>query len=231
MNKDNDHILGSFQTALDELNVSLFQMADLVRLNLDKAVEGLIKRDTNLCTAVIADDEDINNLEKRIDEEGLRIITLYQPVASDLRLVASMMKVSPNLERIADQSVGIAKRARKMNKNEEISETLLVDPLYKMAADLLRQSLEAFKNRNVEQAISVKKQDAELNVIHKELVKKLTKRMESDPERIKDYLDLQFIARALERVGDYSKNICEDAIFVESAVDIRHGGVLSHEDN
>ena len=231
MNKDNDHILGSFQTALDELNVSLFQMADLVRLNLDKAVEGLIKRDTNLCTAVIADDEDINNLEKRIDEEGLRIITLYQPVASDLRLVASMMKVSPNLERIGDQSVGIAKRARKMNKNEEISETLLVDPLYKMAADLLRQSLEAFKNRNVEQAISVKKQDAELNVIHKELVKKLTKRMESDSERIKDYLDLQFIARALERVGDYSKNICEDAIFVESAVDIRHGGVLSHEDN
>ena len=231
MNKDNDHILGSFQTALDELNVSLFQMADLVRLNLDKAVEGLIKRDTNLCTAVIADDEDINNLEKRIDEEGLRIITLYQPVASDLRLVASMMKVSPNLERIGDQSVGIAKRARKMNKNEEISETLLVDPLYKMAADLLRQSLEAFKNRNVEQAISVKKQDAELNVIHKELVKKLTKRMESDPERIKDYLDLQFIARALERAGDYSKNICEDAIFVESAVDIRHGGVLSHEDN
>ena len=231
MNKDNDHILGSFQTALDELNVSLFQMADLVRLNLDKAVEGLIKRDTNLCTAVIADDEDINNLEKRIDEEGLRIITLYQPVASDLRLVASMMKVSPNLERIGDQSVGIAKRARKMNKNEEISETLLVDPLYKMAADLLRQSLEAFKNRNVEQAISVKKQDAELNAIHKELVKKLTKRMESDPERIKDYLDLQFIARALERVGDYSKNICEDAIFVESAVDIRHGGVLSHEDN
>jgi len=231
MNKDNDHILGSFQTALDELNVSLFQMADLVRLNLDKALEGLIKRDTNLCTAVIADDEDINNLEKRIDEEGLRIITLYQPVASDLRLVASMMKVSPNLERIGDQSVGIAKRARKMNKNEEISETLLVDPLYKMAADLLRQSLEAFKNRNVEQAISVKKQDAELNVIHKELVKKLTKRMESDPERIKDYLDLQFIARALERVGDYSKNICEDAIFVESAVDIRHGGVLSHEDN
>ena len=106
-----------------------------------------------------------------------------------------------------------------------------VDKGYKMAADLLRQSLEAFKNRNVEQAISVKKQDAELNVIHKELVKKLTKRMESDPERIKDYLDLQFIARALERVGDYSKNICEDAIFVESAVDIRHGGVLSHEDN
>ena len=231
MNKDNDHILGSFQTALDELIVSLFQMADLVRLNLDKAVEGLIKRDTNLCTAVIADDEDINNLEKRIDEEGLRIITLYQPVASDLRLVASMMKVSPNLERIGDQSVGIAKRARKMNKNEEISETLLVDPLYKMAADLLRQSLEAFKNRNVEQAISVKKQDAELNVIHKELVKKLTKRMESDPERIKDYLDLQLIARALERAGDYSKNICEDAIFVESAADIRHGGVLSHEDN
>ena len=127
--------------------------------------------------------------------------------------------------------MGIAKRARKMNKNEEISETLLVDPLYKMAADLLRQSLEAFKNSNVEQAISVKTQDAELNVIHKELVKKLTKRMESDPERIKDYLDLQFIARALERVGDYSKNICEDAIFVESAVDIRHGGVLSHEEN
>ena len=185
-----------------------------------------MNRDSSACASVIADDEEIDRLEKKIDEEGLKIITLYQPVASDLRLVASIMKVSPNLERIGDQSVGIAKRARKMNNNEELAETRLIEPLYQMAANLLQQSLEAFKAGNVDLAIEVKQQDQKLNEAQKELAKKLTKRMENDSARIKDYLDLQFIARFLERIGDHAKNICEDAIFAESAVDIRHGGSL-----
>jgi len=226
MSNDNQHILGNFQSSLDDLNALMFRMASLAQANLDAAAHGLMNRDSSACASVIADDEEIDRLEKKIDEEGLKIITLYQPVASDLRLVASIMKVSPNLERIGDQSVGIAKRARKMNNNEELAETRLIEPLYQMAANLLRQSLEAFKAGNVDLAIEVKQQDQKLNEAQKELAKKLTKRMENDSARIKDYLDLQFIARFLERIGDHAKNICEDAIFAESAVDIRHGGAL-----
>ena len=130
MSNDNQHILGNFQSALDDLNALMFRMASLAQANLDAAAHGLMNRDSSACASVIADDEEIDRLEKKIDEEGLKIITLYQPVASDLRLVASIMKVSPNLERIGDQSVGIAKRARKMNNNEELAETRLIEPLY-----------------------------------------------------------------------------------------------------
>ena len=149
---------------------------------------------------------------------------LYQPVASDLRKVVSVMKVSSNLERVGDQAVGIAKRARKLNKSLELPETRLVEPVYDKAARLLRRSLEAFREGKVEVALEVKDEDAELDKAYKAVAKQLTARMEEDSGRVKDYLDLQFVVRFLERVGDHAKNIAEDAVFAESAHDIRHGG-------
>ena len=118
-----------------------------------------------------------------------------------------------------------------MNKNPECDETQLIRPLRDLALSQLENAILAFNERNVELAIEVKRKDQDLNLICKELAKKLTKKMESDSSRIKDYLDLHYITRLLERIGDYSKNICEDAIFLESAVDIRHGGVLPETEN
>jgi phosphate transport system protein len=140
------------------------------------------------------------------------------------------MKVSSNLERTADQAVGIAKRARKINRNPEIPEVRLVEPLYDMASSLLRRSLEAYRTGNVDIAMEVKKKDEELDKAFKALAKQLTQRMEEDSEHIKDYLDLHFIIRFLERIGDHAKNISDDAVFAEAAVDIRHGGELPEEE-
>ena len=224
MPENTPHILGRFQIALDELTADLNRMSGLVLQNLASSVSGLIQRNTDLCSRVIADDEEIDHLEMRIDEEGLKIIALFQPVASDLRKVVSAMKVASNLERVADQAVGIAKRARKMNKNLEIGDTRLVEPIYQQADQLLRRSLEAWREGDVAIALDVKKKDAELDKAYKALAKQLTRRMEEDSAHIKDYLDLQFIIRFLERVGDHAKNISEDAVFAEAAVDIRHGG-------
>ena len=226
MSSESTHILGNFQSSIDSLNADLTRMAGLVERNFDAVLRGLVGRDSKICAEIIADDEEIDQLEKTIDEGGLKIIALYQPVASDLRSVLSTMKVSSNLERVADQAVGIAKRARKMNKNPDLSETRLIEPLHQTAASLLRRALEAYKKGDVETALEVKRLDGELDRAYKDLAKKLTKRMEEDSSRIKDYLDLQFIARFLERVGDHAKNICEDTVFAESAVDIRHGGEL-----
>lgn len=229
--KTDSHILGNFQSAIVDLKSDLNKMTNLSVTNLKDSTKGLIERDDAACSSVIASDEEINELEKDIDQKGIRIIMLYQPVASDLRLVTSIMKVSPNLERIGDQSVGISKRARKMNKNPECDETQLIRPLRDLALSQLENAILAFNERNVELAIEVKRKDQDLNLICKELAKKLTKKMESDSSRIKDYLDLHYITRLLERIGDYSKNICEDAIFLESAVDIRHGGELPESEN
>lgn len=229
MAEQSSHILGNFQRALNDMTADLNRMSGLVTTSLDLAVRGLLERNSAICSEVIADDEEIDNLEVKLDEEGVKIITLFQPVASDLRKVVSAMKVSANLERTADQAVGIAKRARKINKNLEISEARLVEPLYQMAATLLRQSLEAFREGDVGIALKVKEKDAELDKACKSLAKQLTRRMEEDPEHIKDYLNLHFVVRFLERVGDHAKNISDDAVFAESAVDIRHGGELPEQ--
>lgn len=222
MSNQPSHILGNFQRALDQLRSDLLHMSGLVLDGLEHARRGLLERDSSLCTRVVADDEDIDSLEMKIDREGLNIIMLYQPVASDLRQVVSTMKVSSNLERVADQAVGIAKRARKMNRNPELPETRLVEPLFEKAAKLLRNSLEAYRDGRIEEALEVKEEDDELDRAHKVVAKQLTRRMEEDSSRIKDYLDLQFIVRFLERIGDHAKNISEDTVFAESAVDIRH---------
>ena len=223
MPDETPHILGKFQDALDKISADLKSMADQVTRNLEMAVRGLTERDSTLCDKVIADDAEVDLLEMKIDEEGLRIMTLYQPVATDLRRVISVMKVSGILERVGDQAVSIARRARKMNRNLEIAETRLVEPVYKKAISLLQKSLGAFAEGNLEHALEIRGEDAELNEAQKSVSKQLTSRMENDSARIKDYLDLQFIVRWLERVGDHAKNIAEEAVFVTAAMDIRHG--------
>lgn len=217
------HILGNFQQALDDLTKDLNSMANLVVQNLENAMKGLLVRDTALCAQVIADDEEIDHLEVKIDREGVNILMLYQPVATDLRRVITAMKVSANLERVADQSVGIAKRARKINRNTELAETRLVEPVYDQAIALLRSSIEAYRQGGLETALGIKDRDAELDKTYKAVARQLTQRMEEDSERVKDYLNLQFIVRFLERIGDHAKNIAEDTVFVKSALDIRHG--------
>ena len=227
MSPDSSHILGNFERALNKLNDDIARMGRIVEQSLEAAVRGLIRRDTDLCNQVVADDEEIDQLEIAIDREGMQIIALYNPVATDLRRVVSAMKVSSNLERVGDQAVGIAKRARKLNKNAEVAETRLVEPIYDLAAALLHDAIAGFNSTGrIEEAIAIQTRDKEVDSAYKETAKRLTKRMEENPEHIKDYLDLQFIIRFIERVGDHAKNIAQDTVYSESAKDIRHGGHL-----
>lgn len=228
---ESGHILGNFERALTKLSDDIIEMSNKVERSFELAVRGLMDRDTDLCNQVVADDEEIDQFEKEIDKQGMEIIALYNPVAHDLRKVISAMKVSNNLERVADQAVSIAKRARKMNKNAEILETRLVEPIYHLAASLLHDAIAGFiLGGNVDEAIAIQTRDKEIDTAHKKLARKLTGRMEADPEHIKDFLDLQFIIRFIERIGDHAKNIAQDTIFTESAIDIRHGGDLPESD-
>src|SRR6202051_35068 len=110
------HILGSFDEALASLRNNVLMMAGLTERSLDRAMKGLFQRDDNLCATAIADDEEIDQLEKQIDKDGVDILLRFQPVASDLRRVVSAMKLSPNIERVADPATNIARRARKFNR-------------------------------------------------------------------------------------------------------------------
>jgi phosphate transport system protein len=216
------HILGTFDEALSSLRNNVLMMAGLAERTLDRAVKGLLQRDDNLCATAIADDEEIDQLEKQIDKDGVDVLLRFQPVASDLRRVVASMKLSTNIERIADQATNIARRARKLNRHPALPEVEIIVPIQAHAMAMFKDSIDAFAREDVDLGRAVVARDKELDYMNKMANRKLTERMAQDPKALRGYLNLIFISRCLERVGDHATNIAEDAVYAAAAEDIRH---------
>lgn len=225
-----EHILSSFNQSLTRLREQVLTMSSMAKKNLADAMRGLLERDTDLCNAAIAADQDVNELEKSIDQLGMQILLKFQPTAHDLRQVMGTIRVANNLERIADQASSIAKRARHINHLPEISEVKLIEPVYELCVRNLAASLQAFADADPEAAAAARKLDKELDAAEKALDAALLQIMESRNSPLEAYLHLIFVARFLERVGDHAKNICEDTIFIEKAEDIRFSKHRKPED-
>jgi phosphate transport system protein len=221
------HILGTFDEALSSLRNNVLMMAGLAERTLDRAVKGLLQRDDNLCTTAIADDEEIDQLEKQIDKDGVDVLLRFQPVASDLRRVVAAMKLSPNIERIADQATNIARRARKLNRHPPLPEVEIIVPIQAHAMAMFKESIDAFTREDVDLGRAVVASDKELDYMNKMANRRLTERMAQDPKQLRGYLNLIFVSRCLERVGDHATNIAEDAVYAAAAEDIRHQAVAS----
>jgi phosphate transport system protein len=218
------HILGSYDSAISALQNDLLMMASLCERNLRNSLGCLLNRDEDLCNVTIADDEEIDQLEKQVDKNGIDLLRRFQPVASDLRHVVAAMKLSSNLERIADQAVNIARKARKLNRAPLIPEVNFLDPMYREVTSMLSDVLRAYTESSIDLAISIPGRDKKLDAMNHEITDKLTAQMTKFPDRITEYLDLIFIARHLERAGDHVKNIAEDVVYAIAAADIRHMG-------
>src|SRR6266498_890879 len=209
------HILGTFDESLAALRNNVLMMAGLTERSLERAMKGLVDRNDDLCANAIADDEEIDQLEKQIDKDGVDILLRFQPVASDLRRVVSAMKLSSNLERMADQATTIARRARKLNQHPPLPELELIKPMYE-------DSVDAFAREDVDLGRAVVPRDQTLDDLNRAASHKLVERMAQDPDQLRGYLNLIFIGRCLERVGDHATNIAEDAVYAAAAEDIRH---------
>jgi phosphate transport system protein len=220
------HILGSFDEALASLRNTVLMMAGLAERSLNRAMKGLLQRDDDLCANAIADDEEIDQLEKQIDKDGVDVLLRFQPVASDLRRVVAAMKLSPNIERVADQATNIARRARKLNKHPPLPEVELMVPIQTHAMTMFKDAIDAFTREDVELARDVVDRDDALDKMNKMAGRRLTERMAEDPNQLRGYLNLIFISRCLERVGDHATNIAEDAVYAAAAEDIRHQALL-----
>ncbi len=216
------HILGTFDEALASLRDNVLMMSSLTERSLDRAIKGLFDRDDDLCANAIADDEEIDQLEKQIDKDGVDILLRFQPVASDLRRVVSAMKLSSNLERMADQGTNIARRARKLNQHPPLSEVELINPMYEHAMSMFKDSVDAYVREDVDLGRALIPRDTKLDELNRGAGRKLIQRMAEDPEQLRGYLNLIFVSRCLERVGDHATNIAEDAVYAAAAEDIRH---------
>jgi phosphate transport system protein len=215
------HILGTFDEALTSLRNNVLMMAGLAERSLQRAIKGLFERDDDLCAYAIADEE-IDQLEKQIDKDGVDILLRFQPLASDLRRVVSAMKLSSNLERVADQATNIARRARKLNQHPPLSEIELIVPMRDHAMAMFKDSLDAYVREEVELARAIVPRDHALDELNRVVSRKLIERMANDPEQLRGYLNLMFVARHLERVGDHATNIAEESVYAAVAEDIRH---------
>jgi len=221
------HILGTFDEALASLRNNVLMMGGLAERSLDRAMKGLFERDDELCAYTIADDEEIDQLEKQIDKDGVDILLRFQPVASDLRRVVSAMKLSSNLERIADQATNIARRARKLNRHPPLPEIKLIIPMQEQAISMFKDSVDAFAREDVELARAIVGRDEKLDEMNRVLGRRLVERMTQDRDQLRGYLNLMFVGRHLERVGDHATNIAEDAVYAAAAEDIRHQTVAA----
>lgn len=216
------HILETFDEALSNLRNDLLTMTGLTERSLDSAINGLLQRDDSLCTKSIADDEEVDQLEKQIDKIGLEILLRYQPVASDLRQVVSVMKLSPNIERVADEETNIVEYARKLNRHPPLTEVNLIVPIQARAKSMFKDSIDAFVQEDVELARAIVSRDEQLDDMNASANRQLTERMMQDRNQLRGYLNLILISRCLERVGDHATNIAEDAVYAAAAKDIRH---------
>ncbi len=221
------HILTTFNEALEALRNNLLIMSSLTARSLENALKGLRDRDDDLCLQAIADDEEIDQLEKQIDKDGVELLIRFQPVASDLRRVVAAMKLSPNLERIADESVSVARRARKLNRHRELPEVELLTPMGAHARQMFQDSVDAYVREDVAQGRALKARDKALDAMNAETARRMLARADEDREQLRGYLNLMFIAGHLERVGDHATNIGEDAVYAATAEDIRHQPYVS----
>ena len=216
------HTLTNFTAALDHLRGSVLMMASLTQQNLKYSIKGLHERDDDWCNDCIADDEEIDLLEMQIDREGIEVMSRFQPVASDLREVISSIKIGENIERVADQAVNIARRSRKVNECPVLPELHLLDESIVLALLMFDDAVRAFAERNPKLAVELKARDKELDRLNRELTDALVIRMQDDSVNLPTYLNLIFISRCLERIGDHAANIAEDVVFSVHAEDIRH---------
>src|SRR3954464_10345452 len=184
------HILGTFDEALASLRNNVLLMSSLTERTFDRAIRGLMDRDDDLCANAIADDEEIDQLEKQIDKDGVDLLLRFQPVASDLRRVVSAMKLSSNLQRMPDQAVNIARKGRKLNGHPALPECDFIEPMYAHAMSMFRDSAEAYIREAVELVMALKPREKTLDEMNATASRRLIERMAQDPDQLRGYLNL-----------------------------------------
>lgn len=217
------HILKNYDTDLAQLQDSVIEMGGAALSALEKSLKGLMEGDRELCSDIIDEDEAIDAAEKKIDEQGMSILLRFNPVASDLRLVLSSINICRSIERIGDHAVTCAKRSRKILKAGGCDEVRLLEPLFLEAEKIVSAAITAFSDVDEEGALAVIEMDSQVDKIHRNLSKSLSSKIaESSENNTESLLNILFISRSLERIGDLAVNIAEDIVFITSAEDIRH---------
>ena len=211
-----------FETELQALRNQLLTMGGLVEERVHRAVHALVHRREEEAQRIIATDKEINDLQMDIDSRCLKLLATQTPLAVDLRLITSAMKINADLERVGDQAVNIAESVLVLIPQPPLKPLIDIPRMAAIAEKMIRDALDAFVKKDAELARDVLRRDDEVDELKDQVFRELLTYMMADPGTIQRALALILISRNLERIADHATNIAEDVIFITEAKDVRH---------
>lgn len=207
---------------ISNLKKLILSLGAIVEEQINKSVASLIKRDIDLAEEVIVRDKEIDQLEIKIEEECLKILALYQPVAQELRFVVTVLKMNNDLERMGDLAVNIAQRTEPLSHRDKIDLMSALQVLAEKTQRMVTRSLDSLVNTDVKTAKEVMESDDEVDRLTRELRDKIIEIVKANPERVEDYFQIRTVSRNLERIADQATNIAEDVVYLCTGEIIRH---------
>ena len=222
-----EHTLKQFDTELEEIRSRVLQMGGLVEEQITHAIEALTGGHVALARQVMENDHRVNALEVAIDEECSTVIARRQPAAKDLRMIMTVVKTITDLERIGDEAAKIARMTVSLYSSDRpvVPRTTEIQHVAEIALGMLRNALDAFARLDLSVAAKVVRQDEQVDSEFKAILRQLITFMMEDPRTISHALDILFIAKSIERIGDHSKNMSEYVVYLVKGKDVRHTSV------
>lgn len=211
-----------FDRELENLKQDLLRMAALAETAVDKSVESVTNRNSDLAREVIIDDITLNRMELTIEDQAFKLLALRQPVATDLRLTVAAMRIATELERIGDQAVNIAERALELNSRPPLELPIDIKLMANMALGMVRTSIDAFVNQDPKLALQVCQRDVEVDILDDEYIQKLLDSMIQESRWVTRLHHFIIVVRNLERIADLATNIAEDIVFIVEGRVIKH---------
>ncbi len=222
----NQHISKQFDDELENVRAKVLAMGGLVEQQLNNALKSLIDGDIGLGTTVIETEVQVNSYDVSIDQECTNILARRQPAASDLRLVMAITKTITDLERVGDEAEKIAKMGLELtDKQGPKSYYVGINAMGNLVSRLLHEALDAFARMDSKKAVEVASKELESDDQYGAILRQLITYMMEDARNISGALDAVWVARALERIGDHSRNICENIIYLVEGKDVRHTSI------
>jgi len=211
------------ESELDQLKQRLMTMAGTAEQAVTQAIKALVDRDDDLARSVRERDSILDQLEMELDDSAIQLLS-KAPLASDLRLITVVMKISQDLERIGDEATTISRRAIELSQEPQLKPYIDIPRMAGIGLEMLKDALDAFITRDTEKARAIVLRDKEVDQINKQLHRELSSYMVERPSTITRCLNLMVISKSLERVADHAANIAEDVVYLHEARDIRHAG-------
>jgi phosphate transport system protein len=216
-----------FDNDIDEIKDLLLRMGAMVEDAISRSIRALLDRDTAMAEEVIRRDDEVDRMENLIDEKTLELIAKMQPAATDLRFVATIMKITPELERIADLAQDVCERVIELNREPQMKPIVQMPQLAQSAQQMVRKALDSFVRGDAALAREVIKQDDVVDQLTEDSFRALLTYMMENPRNLGSAIRLTFIGKYFERMADGATNICEMVVYLVSGKMIKHSPIVA----